>query len=278
MRTVRQLLEGYSLTDLMDAVQTYLAAIAAGNSATQLELRMDPDFVTVLADGKTHSRVVRTDGEKYACGDILLPSGARYGSVFRLSGRAIPSRVAEAVVRFKLINPKTGVVYSKGLTRDEAENQKSNLWSARHIVAVIAPDTSTTKKDPNELPDGDLDRMNEDAPANSVGTGNIAGAGVGPQGEPGVKRKKFAGHEVFEVDDKRYHDCRMGKRRYHRYERYVGSDELGTAIREYGRTNPGKPIIVQNSQSGAMMYLRYGRRKLHAAAGFDHHVSANGKG
>jgi hypothetical protein len=212
MRTVRQLLEGYSLTDLMDAVQTYLAAIAAGNSATQLELRMDPDFVTVLADGKIHSRVVRTDGETYACGDILLPSGARYGSVFRLSGRAIPSRVAE------------------------------------------------------------------DAPANSVGTGNIAGAGVGPQGEPGVKRKKFAGHEVFEVDDKRYHDCRMGKRRYHRYERYVGSDELGTAIREYGRTNPGKPIIVQNSQSGAMMYLRYGRRKLHAAAGFDHHVSANGKG
>lgn len=28
------------------------------------------------------------------------------------------------------------------------------------------------------------------APANNVGGGNIAGAGVGPQGEPGFKRKQ----------------------------------------------------------------------------------------
>jgi hypothetical protein len=32
---------------------------------------------------------------------------------------------------------------------------------------------------------------NEDAvPVNNVGGGNIAGAGVGPNGEPGVKKKK----------------------------------------------------------------------------------------
>jgi hypothetical protein len=37
-------------------------------------------------------------------------------------------------------------------------------------------------------------RLNEDAPANSVGGGNIAGLGVGPQGEPGIKKtKKFKG-------------------------------------------------------------------------------------
>ena len=33
-------------------------------------------------------------------------------------------------------------------------------------------------------------RMREDAPVNSVGGGNIAGLGVGPQGEPGVKKRK----------------------------------------------------------------------------------------
>lgn len=33
-------------------------------------------------------------------------------------------------------------------------------------------------------------RMSEDAPANAVGTGAVAGIGVGPQGEPGVKKKK----------------------------------------------------------------------------------------
>jgi hypothetical protein len=30
----------------------------------------------------------------------------------------------------------------------------------------------------------------EDAPVNNVGGGNIAGVGVGPAGEPGVKKKK----------------------------------------------------------------------------------------
>ena len=33
-------------------------------------------------------------------------------------------------------------------------------------------------------------RMKEDAPVNAVGGGNVAGLGVGPQGEPGVKKKK----------------------------------------------------------------------------------------
>ncbi len=33
-------------------------------------------------------------------------------------------------------------------------------------------------------------RMSEDAPANAVGTGAVAGLGVGPQGEPGVNKKK----------------------------------------------------------------------------------------
>jgi hypothetical protein len=32
--------------------------------------------------------------------------------------------------------------------------------------------------------------IQEDAPANSAGTGAVAGIGVGSQGEPGVKKKK----------------------------------------------------------------------------------------
>lgn len=33
-------------------------------------------------------------------------------------------------------------------------------------------------------------KLEEDAPVNAVGTGAIAGCGVGPQGEPGVHLKK----------------------------------------------------------------------------------------
>lgn len=32
--------------------------------------------------------------------------------------------------------------------------------------------------------------MNEEAPVNNVGSGNVAGVGVGPNGEPGFKKKK----------------------------------------------------------------------------------------
>ena len=32
--------------------------------------------------------------------------------------------------------------------------------------------------------------IQEDAPVNAVGGGQIAGVGVGPQGEPGIKKKK----------------------------------------------------------------------------------------
>lgn len=34
-----------------------------------------------------------------------------------------------------------------------------------------------------------VSKLNEDAPVNAVGGGNIAGVGVGPQGEPGIKKR-----------------------------------------------------------------------------------------
>jgi hypothetical protein len=33
-------------------------------------------------------------------------------------------------------------------------------------------------------------QINEEVPANNVGGGAVAGLGVGPDGEPGVKKKK----------------------------------------------------------------------------------------
>jgi hypothetical protein len=48
--------------------------------------------------------------------------------------------------------------------------------------------------------------------------------------------------------------------RYARYEKYVGNDKLGEAIRQYGRNNPKNSIILKNSGNGAMLYLKYGRK------------------
>lgn len=102
----------------------------------------------------------------------------------------------------------------------------------------------------------------------SAGGGGIAGLGVSHptisgQSEPGgkskIKKGKFAGKETFVVDPNIFMKARFGKKKYHRYENYVGNDEVGLAIRDYGRRYPKEPIILQDSMTGAMLYLRYGR-------------------
>jgi len=97
--------------------------------------------------------------------------------------------------------------------------------------------------------------INEDAPVNNVGSGAIKG--IDPP-KVMLRRKSFAGQTVFEVDDERFHKARLGKKKYIKYEEYVGNDDLGEEIRQYGRANPGRPIILQHEGTGAMMYLKYG--------------------
>ena len=111
--------------------------------------------------------------------------------------------------------------------------------------------------------------FHEDAPANAMGVG-----GDGSQGEIkfqdpilGKKKKKkksiitrFAGVECFEVNPDVFERSRWGKRKYTRYEKYVGNDEIGQAIREYGRKFPTRPLILKNNITGAMLYLKYGRK------------------
>ena len=103
----------------------------------------------------------------------------------------------------------------------------------------------------------------------SSGSGMIAGLGVNHptavnQAEPGMpvskkKRKKFAGADIFVVDPKTFMKCMVGKKKYAKYENYVGTDEIGQEIREYGLKNPKKAIIIQDCNTGFMCYLRYPR-------------------
>jgi hypothetical protein len=103
--------------------------------------------------------------------------------------------------------------------------------------------------------------LDEEAPANSVASGNV-------NLDPFKKKRKnakvqtetFAGQKVFVVTPERFYDSRLGKSRYLRYEKFVGNDKLGEAIRTYGRENPKAAIILKNSVNGAMLYLKYGRK------------------
>jgi hypothetical protein len=105
-------------------------------------------------------------------------------------------------------------------------------------------------------------KVEEDAPANAVGGGNIAGITGDPpmgKGAQAAFLRRFGKNHVFVVDTERINKARLGKKKYLKYEKYVGSDEVGDAIRQYGRKYPKRPIILQDDKTGAMTFLRYGR-------------------
>jgi len=106
--------------------------------------------------------------------------------------------------------------------------------------------------------------MSEDAPTNSVGGGAVAGIGVeNPnlpnQAEPGVKRKKFAGSTVFKVPTKSFVMAKMLKRKGVRFESYLGDPDIAREVAEFANKNWHEAIILEDEQTGAMVYLRYGK-------------------
>ena len=109
--------------------------------------------------------------------------------------------------------------------------------------------------------------LTENAPVNALGGGNIGGtieAGNFPpvrkrKDKPKVIRRKFAQNEVFVVKSGVYNSCIRPKTRHERFERHVGCDEVGMAIREYAKNNPGKAIMIEDENTGHMTYLRLPR-------------------
>ena len=91
---------------------------------------------------------------------------------------------------------------------------------------------------------------------------NVTGGIAGLDGNPPASKsflRRFAKNDVFVVDTERFNKARVGKKKYLKYEKYVGNDEVGNAIRNYGRKYPKKPIILQDDRTGSMIFLRHGR-------------------
>jgi len=69
--------------------------------------------------------------------------------------------------------------------------------------------------------------------------------------------ESFAGSVVFTCDTHTFNRCRLGKdSKYARYKTYVGDDAVGEKIRQYGRKYPNKSIVLKNSMTGSMLYLK----------------------
>lgn len=118
-----------------------------------------------------------------------------------------------------------------------------------------------------------MKKLDEDIPVNNASSGAIAGLppdtppvgkGITTKGHM-LRRKqlstsKFAGKKVFIVPPNTYYKAMLGKRKYEHYEKYINECEGGEEIREFGRKHWDEPIILQNEKTGAMVYLKYGRK------------------
>ena len=104
------------------------------------------------------------------------------------------------------------------------------------------------------------DILNEDSPTTAMGGGNLAVRGIPLLKKPpkGLVMKRFGGIDVFAIDPTYFQKSRLGKKKYTRYSGYVGEDEAGEYIRAFARKYPKKPIIVMDSSTGCMQYLRHG--------------------
>ena len=107
------------------------------------------------------------------------------------------------------------------------------------------------------------DVLYEDSPTTAMGGGNIAVRGIPLLKKPpkGLVMKRFGGIDVFAIDPTYFQKSRLGKKKYTRYSGYVGEDEAGEYIRAFARKYPKKPIIVMDSSTGCMQYLRHGSEK-----------------
>tara|TARA_B100000508_G_C11426508_1_gene261108 strand:- start:163 stop:930 length:768 start_codon:yes stop_codon:yes gene_type:complete len=159
------------------------------------------------------------------------------------------------------------------LMKEENKNAKlyyDQTFLEKEYIAFLQ-ECKYNKKEVSQLIEEVELEMYEELNELAAGGGAIAGIGVeNPtkpgQAEPGIRKKKikkgskFAGSEVFMVKPETFMRARYGKRQYAKYEHYVGNDETGEAIRQYGRANPGKPIVLQDELTGSMIYLKYGRK------------------
>jgi len=223
----------------------------------------------LTTDGKTLTKTGMggQDIAKWVNGKIKIVAVSDVKStelILKYMKKSIPSGVFEEIV---LESTKE---YAKSLEKIARDRQLKMLTkSERDNLLKIADLLAKERKEEVEIDEAEI--------ATSIGSGGTAGLDLGLNfkkkkedvkkakalrkqmvGEE-VQRTTFAGKDVFIVDSETYYNCRLGKKKYGRYEKYVGKGKVGQTIREYGLKYPRRPIILQNGESGPMLFLKYGR-------------------
>ena len=104
--------------------------------------------------------------------------------------------------------------------------------------------------------------IEEEVPANNVGSGMIKGIAPGEDPPIRVKKKKkiyelMGRYTVFEVSPEEFERCTCAKRKFEKWNKFFDEDsETGSEIKKYSYHNPHKGIILRNSETGQTMMFR----------------------
>ncbi len=74
------------------------------------------------------------------------------------------------------------------------------------------------------------------------------------------KTGMFAGSQTFVVPSNIFHEAKHQKKKGKHWRTYIGEEDHWRHIREYAAKNPKKAIILQDENTGAMCYARYGKK------------------
>ena len=87
----------------------------------------------------------------------------------------------------------------------------------------------------------------------------VMGRGASPMFQLMKEGVEETGTPIFVVSPEVYDQCKWGREKYQRWNKVVGESKDVGKIVEYGKKYPDRPIIVKNSKTEDMQYLRFGQ-------------------
>jgi len=96
----------------------------------------------------------------------------------------------------------------------------------------------------------------DEEPTNVISKGKVD---ITPHFDPKKKKKRnlFAGHDIFEVDSDMFAKVKREKVTFERMAKHFSiEDGVGADIHKFNRTHPYAGIVLQDNQTGAMMFFK----------------------
>ena len=148
-------------------------------------------------------------------------------------------------------NPKTYATLWK-IYKDKKKNEEVPTNATGTNVPGTGDDVADFKKKKKKKK-GPWDKYSPDALGRQFrmeSTDAVAEPSITPD-------DTFAGVDVFNVNDDDFNNCKFGKKKHARWDKYVDVESgIGKRITGYAKKNPKKSIIVQHDKTGHMLYLK----------------------